>query len=101
MNIDVHNTSRINVVGSSGSGKSTLARKLADRLGHPYIELDAVFWRENWTQPPDDEFLPDLEAALKGDAWVLDGNYQRTTPIKWRKVEMVVWLLDPQWLTAI
>ena len=39
----------INVVGTSGSGKSTLARRLAHRLGLPWIELDRLYWRPNWT----------------------------------------------------
>lgn len=98
MAFDIRSVSRVNVVGSSGSGKSTFGRALAEKLGHPYIETDAVYWRENWTEPPDDEFFADLEAALAADCWVLDGNYSRTVPIKWRRVEMVVWLDLPYWL---
>lgn len=30
--------------------------------------------------------------ALNSDRWVIDGNYTRTLPIKWKQVEMVVWL---------
>ncbi|MCG8379852.1 MAG: (d)CMP kinase, partial [Proteobacteria bacterium] len=68
---------RINVVGSSGSGKSTVAKKLAARINAPYVELDALNWKPNWTESTDDELFPDLESALAGDAWVLDGNYTR------------------------
>ena len=74
---------RINVVGTSGSGKSTISKKLAENLGVPYIELDALFWGPNWTTTPDDEFFESLEKQLTAtDGWVLDGNYSRTTPIK-------------------
>ena len=88
---------RINVVGCSGSGKSTLARRLSARLGHPYVELDALFWKPNWTESSDDELRARLEASLAGDTWVLDGNYQRTQPVKWRRVQTVIWLDLPLW----
>ena len=89
---------RINVVGNSGSGKSTLARAIAARLDCPYVELDELHWKPNWTESTDDELYPKLEAALLGESWVLDGNYKRTVPIKWRRVDMVVWLDLPYWL---
>ena len=41
---------RTSVVGSSGSGKSTVARRLADILGVPYVELDAIHWRPGWVE---------------------------------------------------
>lgn len=84
--------SRVNVVGSSGSGKTTFARKLAAQLGVPHIEMDAVFWQPKWTQPSDEVFFERLSRALEGERWVLDGNYQRTTPIKWSRTQTVIWL---------
>ncbi|MBD3673537.1 MAG: adenylate kinase [Planctomycetaceae bacterium] len=83
---------RINVVGTSGSGKSTLARQLADGLQIPYFEMDRLFWKQNWQESTDDEFFPTVDEVTIQDKWVLDGNYTRTTPIKWRRVELVVWL---------
>ena len=89
---------RINVVGTSGSGKSTLAREIASRLDLPYIELDRLFWKANWTEPTDDEFFPKLRDALSTSRWVLDGNYDRTRQIKWKQVQTVVWLDLPLYL---
>ena len=86
---------RINVVGTSGSGKSTFARQLADALGLPYVEMDRIFWKADWTETPDEEFLPQVESITGADQWVLDGNYIRTTPIKWCRVQLVVWLDMP------
>ncbi len=83
---------KINVVGTSGSGKSTVARQVAEKLSIPYIELDQLFWGPGWTETPDEEFFAKLRAALAQNSWVLDGNYSRTTPIKWKEVDMVVWL---------
>ena len=74
---------RINVIRTRGSGKSTLARQLATSLRIPYLEMDQLFWKPNWEEPSDEEFLPKLEKALAAKAWVLDGNYSRTTALKW------------------
>lgn len=83
---------KINVVGTSGSGKSTVARALAEKLGCPCVEMDALFWLPNWHGREDPDFFARLEEALNGDAWVLDGNYNRTREIKWKNVDMVVWV---------
>ena len=83
---------RINVVGTSGSGKSTVGKRIAERLSVPYIQLDELYWKPNWAESTDDELFPKLEKALSPDEWVLDGNYNRTTPIKWKRVQIVVYL---------
>ncbi len=83
---------RINVVGTTGSGKTTVARAIAERLGLRHIELDALFWKPNWGETPDDEFLPAVDEATRGDRWVLDGNYSRTRPIVWPRADTIVWL---------
>lgn len=91
---------RINVVGTSGSGKSTLARRLASELQVPYIEMDRLYWRPDWQGTPDDELFPRLEATLAAsEDWVLDGNYNRSRPVKWRNVEMIVWVDYGFWRT--
>ena len=83
---------RINVVGTTGSGKTTAARAIAERLGIEHIELDALFWKPDWGQTPDDEFLPAVDEATRGERWVLDGNYSRTRPIVWPRADTIVWL---------
>jgi hypothetical protein len=83
---------RVNVVGASGSGKSTFAKQLASQLDLPMIEMDALFWNPNWTESTDEEFFSRLRSALARPAWVLDGNYDRTVPIKWQDVTAVIWL---------
>lgn len=93
---------KINVVGTSGSGKSTIARLLSQALLLPYIEMDRIFWLPNWQQSPDDLFLSNLGTALTAASaqtdqdgrggWVLDGNYNRTKPLKWASIDVVVWV---------
>lgn len=98
-----HNLShltRINVIGTSGSGKTTFSRRLAEALNHPLIEMDRLYWGPNWRQPSDDELFRKVADALSGDSWILDGNYTRTIPIKWERVQLVV-LLEYSFLRTI
>jgi adenylate kinase family enzyme len=83
---------RVNVIGTSGCGKSTFSKKLATVMDAPYLEIDKMYWRPNWTFLDDDQFFKKMEEELKRDKWVLDGNYTRTTPVKWKNVQAVIWL---------
>jgi adenylate kinase family enzyme len=84
---------RIAVVGGSCSGKSTVARRLAEPNDLPYVELDALHWGPNWTPCPKDEFRARVEAAISGDAWVVDGNYTgKLGDLVLARADLVVWL---------
>lgn len=91
---------RINVVGNSGSGKSTFARKLSEFLDLPYVEMDRLFWKPNWQESNDDEFIPKVKAVVDQARWILDGNYSRTTRMKWQRAQLVVWM-DTSFLRTI
>jgi adenylate kinase family enzyme len=91
---------RINVVGTSGSGKSAFARRLARLLELPYYEMDALFWKPGWQQASDEELFRKVEEVCSQPRWVLDGNYTRTLPIKWKRVQLVIWL-DPPFLPTV
>ena len=82
----------INGVGTSGVGKSTLARRLAQILSVPYIEMDRLYWRADWQGEPDEAFFARVAATTLASGRVLDGNYNRSRPVKWRNVDLVVWV---------
>ena len=90
---------KINVIGTSGSGKSTLARRLAAHLDVPYIEMDSLYWLPDWQGRSDEAMQALLIAALDNPGWVLDGNYNRTRDIKWRDVDIIVWVDSGFWRT--
>jgi len=83
---------RVAVVGTSGSGKTTLARRIAQRLGYPHVELDALHWGPNWTEASSEVFYARVDAALRGEAWVVDGNYGRVRALIWSRADTLVWL---------
>jgi adenylate kinase family enzyme len=88
---------RVSVLGNSGSGKSTLARRAADRLGVPYIELDALFHLPGWTERPLDEFKALIVERTSGDGWVVDGNYRlANSDVVWPRADTLVWLDLPR-----
>jgi adenylate kinase family enzyme len=86
---------RIIVIGTSGAGKTTLARKIAECLGLPHIELDAINWQSGWRdldrhdQP---EFVRRVAQAIQAERWVADGNYGSVRDILWRQATHLVWL---------
>jgi len=85
------------IIGCSGSGKSTLARRLAERSGLPYYELDGIFHQPDWTPMPDEEFCARLTEIVATDGWIMDGNYYRRCPgVIAARTELVVWLDLPR-----
>jgi adenylate kinase family enzyme len=89
---------RVSVVGNAGSGKSRLAQRLAQTLGVPYVELDAIHHLPDWQPIDPDEFLARIAAVAATDAWVIDGNYRTVVvdgPV-WEHADTVVWLDLPR-----
>jgi adenylate kinase family enzyme len=94
---------RVSVAGISGSGKSTFARALAERLGVPYVELDALHHGPDWTETPADEFRRRVQAAIAAapDGWVIDGNYEgKLGTLVLDAADTIVWLDLPFVLKA-
>lgn len=83
---------RIAIVGTTGSGKSTLATKAATKLGCPFIELDALFWKPNWVQEEKGVFRQKVSDALSGTTWAVGGNYSIARDIIWQRADTLVWL---------
>lgn len=86
---------RINVVGTSGAGKTTLAQRLSRQLDLPHVELDALYWGPNWTEPQQDVFRQQVAVALGKPRWVVDGNYSTVRDIVWEQADTIVWLDYP------
>lgn len=66
---------RVQVIGYSGTGKTTLAKELSKKLNCTHVELDGLFWKEDWQESSDDEFMKSVKQALKPKKWVIDGDY--------------------------
>lgn len=81
------------VTSASGSGGTTVGRELAARLGVPFHELDALFWKPNWVESTADELRAAVEPIVTTDAWVIDGSYQsKIGQLVLGSADVVVWL---------
>ena len=89
---------RVSIAGISGAGKSTLGRALAERLGVPYVELDALHHGPRWQEATAEELRERVEAALAPapDGWVLDGTYRsKLGDLVLAQADALVWLDPP------
>ena len=73
---------RVAVIGCPGGGKSTFSRALRDRVGLPLYHLDAIYWRDDRTTLPKEEFRAIQRQIIEKGEWIIDGNYGST--IEWR-----------------
>jgi len=81
---------RVVVAGVSGVGKTTLAGRIAEVLGIPHTEIDALFHGPDWTPRP--EFLDDVRALVARDAWVTEWQYSDARPLLTARADLLVWL---------
>jgi adenylate kinase family enzyme len=88
---------RIVIAGISGNGKTTLGRRLAQRLGVPFTELDALMHQPGWVPAETEAFRREVQGLLEAsDGWVLDGMYQsQLGDLVLRRADTLVWLDQP------
>jgi adenylate kinase family enzyme len=83
---------RIVVVGTTSSGKSTLAKRLAEKIGGDFIELDALYWEPNWVGAELKVFRERVETATSSQVWLVAGNYRGVRDLIWSNAQAVIWL---------
>lgn len=89
---------------ASGSGKTSVGRVLAERLGVPFHELDALHHGPNWTEASAEELRLLVEPLVHGEGWVIDNPYRhKLGDLVPEAADTVVWLDLPArvWLPRL
>ncbi len=87
---------KIIVIGSGGAGKSTFSRRLGEKLGIPVIHLDQLYWRPNWEKTPKAEWEATVAELLKGESWIMDGNFGGTREMRMHAADTIIFLDIPR-----
>lgn len=90
---------RILLYGVTGSGKSTLAERLSWVTGLPWQSVDDLTWEPGWLPVPDEEQRRKIAAICAGDEWILDSGYSKWLDIPLARVELIIGLDYPRWLS--
>ena len=85
--------------GVTGSGKTVLAERISARTGIPWHSVDDLTWEPEWVPVPDREQRRRIEAICAGERWVLDTAYGTWLDVPLTRVELIVGLDFPRWLS--
>jgi adenylate kinase family enzyme len=72
--------------------------QIGSRLDLPVVCLDRLYWLPGWCVPDAESFLSRVAQALATDAWVSEGNYRETFPLRLPRADTVIILQGPRWL---
>lgn len=91
--------SRVLVYGVTGSGKSTAAVAIGLRTGLPVTLVDEITWLPGWV-PVEGQVQRELIGGIiAGERWLLDSSYGAWLDLVLPRVELVVGLDYPRWLS--
>lgn len=88
---------KIVILGNSGSGKSTLTKKLADLLNMPYLHLDTIVWKHNWTENEYHEIENKIKDFIGQSEWICDGNFLNKVPERFSLCDTFIFLDIPSY----
>jgi adenylate kinase family enzyme len=87
---------RVLVIGNAGAGKTTFAIQLARITGRPLIHMDRYYWRPGWIPTPEDVWQRRVAELVKGDSWIMDGNYSNSLAVRLARCDAVVFFDLPR-----
>lgn len=92
---------RILVYGVTGSGKTVLAAQIAERTGLPWHSVDELTWEPGWVVVPLEQQRRRIERICAGQRWILDTAYSQWIDLPLARVELIVALDYPRWVSLV
>ncbi len=93
---------KIAIVGITGAGKSTLSRRISKKTGIPVYHMDTLFWRGEWQEVPEKEYVEAHEKILQeNDRWIIEGWVSEAMSDRLRQADVIMYLDYPGWLCAV
>jgi adenylate kinase family enzyme len=90
---------RILIIGNAGGGKSVLARKLANKRGLPYREIDAITWKPGWEAFSQAEYEAAHAQLIAEENWVIDGlGWTESLPERFARATEIILIDMPIWM---
>jgi adenylate kinase family enzyme len=86
---------RIAIIGIGGTGKSVLSRELAQKTGLPVFHADQLWWRKNWEEVPEEEYLPTHAAWVSQEKWIIEGYVDPAMAERLRRADLIIYLDYP------
>jgi adenylate kinase family enzyme len=90
---------RVMLYGVTGSGKTTAAARISEATGIPWTQVDELTWEPGWVQTPLEEQRRRMTEVCDADTWVIDTAYGQWIDVPLARVELVVALDYPRWLS--
>lgn len=90
---------RVLLYGVTGSGKSTAALAIGARTGHPVTLVDELTWLPGWVPVEDSVQREVIGEVVAGERWLLDSAYGAWLDLVLPRVDLVVGLDYPRWLS--
>lgn len=63
--------------------------------GIPLYHLDMLYWNEDKTKVPREEFIKELDSIIDKDRWIFDGNYGSSMEKRIAACDTVIFLDYP------
>lgn len=85
--------------GVTGSGKTTAAARISAATGIACTCVDDLTWEAGWVQVCEEEQRRRIEEVCARDSWLLDSAYGAWLDVVLARVELIVALDYPRWLS--
>ncbi len=96
---DLHQVTKIAVIGCPGAGKSTFSLKLAEKLKLPLIHLDMYYHDTSKPYAHAEDrsaWLEKVKDLVEKPKWIMDGNYKSTFEYRFSAADIIIFLDFPK-----